>query len=189
MPDYSKGKIYKIVCNTTGLVYIGSSCEPTLARRLGGHKNMYKRFLSGKASNNLTSFSVLENNNFDIILIENIICLSKDELHSRERHFIENTECVNKVVPLRTSKEYRNENKDTIKEYNITYNKLNKSKISERKRIYLLGNRHKRVNDYQINKEIIKQKNIVYYQLNKEQILEKRKLKRQLILTTLPQDF
>ena len=34
MPDYSKGKIYKIVCNVTGLVYVGSTCEPTLARRL-----------------------------------------------------------------------------------------------------------------------------------------------------------
>ncbi len=48
MPDYSKGKIYKIVCNTTGLVYIGSTCEPTLARRLAGHRGAYNAFLKGK---------------------------------------------------------------------------------------------------------------------------------------------
>ena len=42
MIDYSKGKIYKIVCNNTGLIYIGSTCEPTLARRLAKHVGNYK---------------------------------------------------------------------------------------------------------------------------------------------------
>ena len=34
MPDYNKGKIYKIVDNTNNNIYIGSTCEPTLAHRL-----------------------------------------------------------------------------------------------------------------------------------------------------------
>ena len=25
--DYSKAKIYKIVCNTTGLIYVGATCK------------------------------------------------------------------------------------------------------------------------------------------------------------------
>ena len=42
MTDYQLGKIYRIVCNTTGLTYYGSTCEPTLARRLSGHVVNYK---------------------------------------------------------------------------------------------------------------------------------------------------
>ena len=41
MPDYSKGKIYIIVDNTNNTVYIGSTCEPTLAHRLAQHKKDY----------------------------------------------------------------------------------------------------------------------------------------------------
>ena len=32
--NYQLGKIYKIVDNTNGNIYIGSTCETTLARRL-----------------------------------------------------------------------------------------------------------------------------------------------------------
>ena len=51
--DYSQGKIYKIVCNKTGLVYIGSTCK-TLETRLKGHMNDCKRYLN-KKSNHLIS--------------------------------------------------------------------------------------------------------------------------------------
>jgi len=53
MPDYQKGKIYKIVCNETGLVYIGSTTQ-ALSQRLQGHKKNYK------------TFKVLENDNYNI---------------------------------------------------------------------------------------------------------------------------
>ena len=68
MPDYSNGKIYKIICHKTGLVYIGSTCEPTLARRLAGHVGTYKRSLKGNKPH-LTSFKVLENGAYEIVLI------------------------------------------------------------------------------------------------------------------------
>ena len=48
MPDYQLGKIYKIECNVTGQRYIGSTCEPILARRLAGHITNYKSYLNGK---------------------------------------------------------------------------------------------------------------------------------------------
>jgi hypothetical protein len=47
MDRYKNGKIYKIVDNTNGNVYIGSTCEPTLAHRLTKHRYDYKRFLKG----------------------------------------------------------------------------------------------------------------------------------------------
>ena len=42
MPDYSNSKIYSIECNKTGLVYIGSTTAPTLARRLAEHRSNFK---------------------------------------------------------------------------------------------------------------------------------------------------
>ena len=58
--DYSKGKIYKIVCNTTGLVYIGSTCKSRLCQRLSGHVGDYKSYINGKR-NFITSFKILGN--------------------------------------------------------------------------------------------------------------------------------
>ena len=70
MPNnYSRGKIYKIVCQTTNNQYIGSTTEPTLARRLAGHNCDFKRWKKGEFRY-LTSFSILENNNYYIELIE-----------------------------------------------------------------------------------------------------------------------
>ena len=43
MVNYEKGKIYKIVCNTTGEIYIGSTTKQTLAQRLSQHVSQYKR--------------------------------------------------------------------------------------------------------------------------------------------------
>ena len=50
MPNYQDGKIYTIVCNITDECYIGSTTEPTLARRLAGHVNNYKVWKSGKGN-------------------------------------------------------------------------------------------------------------------------------------------
>jgi len=122
MIDYQQGKIYKIECNVTGKVYIGSTCEPILARRLAGHIKNYKRYLNGK-SNYVSSFDVLQNGNYDIVLIESYPCNSKDELHARERYHTNNIDCVNKIKNQGMKneigekgyqKQYREKNKDII---------------------------------------------------------------------------
>ena len=96
MPDYQLGKIYKIECNVTGKAYIGSTCEPILARRLAGHVGDYKRYLKG-AYPYVSSIDVLQNGNYDIVLIESYPCNSKDELHARETYHTNNIDCVNKI--------------------------------------------------------------------------------------------
>jgi len=120
---YDNAKIYRIVCNETGLQYIGSTCR-TLSARLSAHKSNYKCYLNGNF-HFITSFKILENDNFDIVLLENLKnCKSKDELHQRERYYIDSMECVNKFIPGRTQKEYqkeygkkhREENKDYYRE-------------------------------------------------------------------------
>ena len=123
MIDYQKSKIYKIVCNNTGKQYIGSTSRKFLSYRLQDHKRDFER------GTKITSKEIIAGGNYDIILIENYPCNSKDELHKRERHFIETLECVNKCVPTRTKKEtdkiWRENNKEKIK--------LNNSKIDSKK--------------------------------------------------------
>ena len=158
MPDYSKGKIYKIVDLYTDECYIGSTCEPTLARRLAKHKNDYKLYKRGK-SRFVTSYRIMENDNYDIQLIENYPCESKDELHAREGHWIKQTDCVNVRVAGRSHKEsckqYYEDNKEIIAEYHKQWYEDNKEKIKQH---------------YLDNIDKIKEKNEKYRRLNKEKI-------------------
>lgn len=139
---YENGKIYKIVCNLTNNVYIGSTCEPTLAKRLGKHKSNYKDYLAGKSKGNNSVFKILENNDYNIILLEKFPSKSKDELLSRERHYIETQICVNKNIPNRTPKEWREatknnlwqdrpENVEIFSEYQKQWYQKNKDRLRE----------------------------------------------------------
>lgn len=126
--DYSKGKIYKLICNTTGLTYYGHTTKEYLSQRLDSHRNDCRRWLNGK-KNYVTAFKIIKNNNYDIILVELYPCGSINELKSRERYYIENNECVNKYIPLRTDQEYRNDNKEKQKAQNIIWYQKNKEAI------------------------------------------------------------
>ena len=137
-----KGKIYKIVDNTNDNIYIGCTCK-TLKERLSGHKSDYKKYLKGLCGN-ITSFDILKNNDYKIELLEDCKIKTKDELTSRERHFIEHNDCVNKVIPGRTDKEYRDANKENKKQY---YD-LNKEHLIEKKKIYRDANKEK-IDNYQ----------------------------------------
>lgn len=99
MVNYANGKIYKIECLTTKKIYYGSTCEPTLARRLAGHVKNYKKYKEGKKFSKMLSFDILENDNYIISLVENYPCKTKDELASREKYYISMNECINKVSP------------------------------------------------------------------------------------------
>jgi len=134
MPNYQLGKMYKIVDNTNENVYVGSTCEPTLARRLAKHKSNYNVYLSGKGTYT-TSYIVLENGDYDIVLIENYPCNNKDELFARERYHIERIKCVNKLMPIRTKQEHC--------EYKKNYYETNKEYLALNRKIYELDNKEK----------------------------------------------
>jgi len=117
--DYKNGKIYRIVCNETGLCYVGSTTQ-TLTKRLSRHKLNFRQYLNEKY-HYVSSFDILEKNNYDIVLIEEYPCENKNQLHKRERHYIETMDCVNKRIPTRPKSEYSKiyieENKEKKKEY------------------------------------------------------------------------
>ena len=127
--DYSKGKIYKIVCNITGLIYIGSTTKEYLSQRLTQHRGNYQQYLKGKYCN-VRSFEIIKNNNYDIILLENVSCDNKDELRKRERYYIESLDCVNKNIPSRT-----------LEEWTKQYYEKNREKFLESKKEYRIQNR------------------------------------------------
>lgn len=162
MVNYQLGKIYRIRCNITGDDYVGSTCEPILARRLAGHVSDYKLYLKGNRAY-VTSFDVLQNGDYDIILIENYPCNSKDELYARERYWANQIDCVNKIKGQglicelgvqEYKKQYRHGNKEHFKEYEKQRYERNKDQLKQY---------------YQDNKDQIKQ----YYQVNKDKLQEK----------------
>jgi hypothetical protein len=104
-------KIYKLFDNTNGNIYYGSSTEKYLCRRLAKHKHHYKDYLKGKHSY-VSSFEIIKNNDFDISLVEAFPYCTKEELHRRERFYIENNQCINKNIPGRTHKERKQKEKD-----------------------------------------------------------------------------
>lgn len=131
MVNYQLGKVYKIVGN--GKTYVGSTCERLLCRRLSGHHGNYRLYQKGKHGKS-SSFECITDANHYIELLELCPCDSKDELHRCERKWINNLKCVNKVIPHRCMKEYRDDNQEQIKEYQKAYREKNKDKINDLQR-------------------------------------------------------
>ena len=115
MPDYSNGKVYKLVCDTTQKIYIGSTTL-RLCQRLAQHKIDFRLYTNGNKRYSI-SYEILENNNYQIVLLENVKCDNREELLQRERFYIENMECVNKCIPIRGKVEKRELNKITKQQY------------------------------------------------------------------------
>lgn len=115
MVNYQKGKIYKIVSDSSDNVYVGSTCK-LLCQRIACHKGGFKRWQAGKSGKCL-SYDIIKYGDAQIFLLENYPCHSKEELNARERWYIENTEnSINKILPGRTKQEYRKENYQKIRE-------------------------------------------------------------------------
>jgi len=70
----------------------------TLKKRLQQHKSSYKSYKEGKGTY-LTIFKILENNNYDIVLIEDFPSERKELLNARVRFCIESITCVMKNSP------------------------------------------------------------------------------------------
>ena len=125
MVNYSQGKVYKIEPIQGGEIYVGSTTKKYLSERMSEHRSNYKKWKAG-IQGKCMSFDIFDKyrlENCQIILLESVNANSKEELHVREAHWIKSLECVNKVIPGRTQKEYREDNKDQIAEYQKEYQK------------------------------------------------------------------
>jgi hypothetical protein len=169
------GYIYKIWdLDDTSLVYYGST-QQTVCQRMTNHRRNCKC----EKSLHCSSFEIIKRNNYQYATLEKVEFEELFELRNRERFYIENNKCVNKYIPnrpfLEVAKNYRDNNKDMIKEkrdkkkdklalYQKEYIKNNKEMVKEKCKKYC-----------EKNKELLKQKRKKYYEKNKDMIKEKRK--------------
>lgn len=137
MVNYQEAKIYKIINDEMeGLVYYGSTCN-TFAKRLSTHKK----------NRDCTSRVLFEYGKPQMILVEKYPCNDKMELKQRERYYIENNECVNKCIPNRTQKEYKEDNKEQISLQKKEYYQDNREQFLLQQKEYRENNKE------QINKK------------------------------------
>ena len=120
--------IYRLY-NDDGLSYYGATKLP-LHTRLSKHRSDFNM-----SKGNTTSRLIFnDNKKVEIELVEAVEDLSI--LNQRERFYIENNQCVNKIIPTRTPKEWRNANIDYIKPMQNEYSK--QYYINNRERILKL---------------------------------------------------
>ena len=98
---------------------------------MGGHRLDYTRYKNGNFQK-VSLFDIFDEFNHDmckIELVELYPCNSKEELRKREGYYIQNNECVNKRVAGRSDKEYREQNREAIREQKNKYYNKNIEKI------------------------------------------------------------
>ena len=153
--DYANGKVYKIVCNITGEVYIGSTTQP-LSKRLSLHK---------KKGNTCSSKQIIDRGDYVIVLIEAFPCENKSELFKRERYHFDLIPNINRQRPYRTEDEC---SKEAISTYQKEWYLENKDSVLTYQKAW-----------YESNAEAVLTKVKAYQEANKEAITTKRKTYRE----------
>ena len=122
--DYSSGKIYAIIDNTSDAVYIGST-KKTLELRLKHHTST--RCCSSRV--------IIDNGDYRIQVLEDYPCETRDQLRWREQYWLELIPNINQNRAINTRedtkrkdneynknhagryKEWKENNRDHVKEY------------------------------------------------------------------------
>ena len=133
MPNYNNGKIYSIRSYQTDDIYIGSTTQD-LCVRMADHRKKYKSFLQGKY-NYVSSFDIIKRGDAYIELIQEIPCNNILELRKYEGNYIRNMDCINKIIPGRTKKQWEKDNFERRQKYKKDRYYKNKYKISEKNKI------------------------------------------------------
>ena len=191
MPNYKNTVIYKIKHNKDYddiNIYVGSTTNFRV------RKNQHKTSCNNENNKdyNMPIYQYIRANsgwdNFVMVPIEEYPCNCKNEKEIKERYYIDLLRPkLNKIIPCRSEKEWRKDNKDKIsengkiyrknnkekiKKYNEKYHENNKKKISEQKKEYHENNKEKikeKQKEYrENNKEKISQQKKIYYENNKE---------------------
>ena len=176
--DYSRGKLYLIRNrNNDNLIYVGSTTEQYLCKRLQKHK-------SQKSCSLYCFINNPENNttwdDWYIELYEDYPCNSKLQLVKRENEIIREKATINKIgyrteeMKKQQDKDYRESHKEQIKDRNKLYVENNKEKLLKKKAEYNEKNKEHKNNymkeRYQQKKEDIKEYGRQRREKNKEQI-------------------
>jgi hypothetical protein len=167
--DYSKGLIYKIVCNdiTITSIYVGSTTDFTIRK----YHHRYCCLHKEHRLNHLKIYQTINDNggwdNWSMIEIEKYSCKDKRELEAREHYWFEllNSD-LNIVPPFKTE--------DEKKEYRKLWREEDKKNNPEK---YIQKDQEQR----EKRKEQRKIEWALWYEKNKDIVNEKKRLKRKQI--------
>lgn len=182
---YASGKIYKLVNDVDNEIYVGSTCLP-LHKRLYEHKSLSKKRPNARVYQYVHQIGW---QNVKIVLLETYACNTKDELLRRERHWIDELKpSLNKVLPLRTPKEWREANIEAIQQNRKKYMDANREDINEKRREKMHFNREEynekqrqwRQANLTSHLEKQRKRQSVYYQENRDAINARRREARAL---------
>tara|TARA_R110001632_G_C11269786_1_gene410730 strand:- start:271 stop:849 length:579 start_codon:yes stop_codon:yes gene_type:complete len=168
MVNYQNGKIYAIKSNSGDKIYVGSTTKKYLSERMSDHRGSFKVWKKGNATRCMSYelFTQYGVENCYIELIELFPCNTKDELTTRENHYIRSLVCVNKQLAISTpesraaaKKKYEDNNQEKIKESHRASYERNKELIRERGFLYR-----------EENEEHIRRVKAVHYDKHREAI-------------------
>jgi hypothetical protein len=131
------GKIYTIRSPHTEKFYIGSTIQKYLSDRMYTHRK----------NNTSSSSEIIKLGDAYIELIENYKCNTKEELRKREGELIRlnKDNCVNKQIAGRSNKQWREENKEYIKQYKLDNEEKIKQYTKEYCKKYFQENKLKKL--------------------------------------------
>jgi len=94
-----------------------------VVKRYKTHVSTYKRYLNNKSNKYLTSYEILKFDNHYIDVIEFVKTNDKRELQKIEGQWIKQFAniCVNHNIAGRNKKQYKQDNFDTINQYQKSY--------------------------------------------------------------------
>jgi len=168
---YHGSKIYGLYSKDTNqLIYIGSTYD-VLSKRFYKHKYDAKKHSNQKIYKFINE--KIEFENVKIVLIENIKCENREELHKIEQHHIQNykNEIYNTKNAFGIDKEKET---NRIKKYNEKYYENNKESLIEYQKEYYDNNKEK-IQEYNKNYQIVNKEKLNEYNKN-YQIVNKEKL-------------
>jgi len=181
--NYNNSIIYKLCCKNPEItdIYVGSTTD------FSKRKHSHKRGCNNEKNkcHHRKVYQFIRGNggweNFDMIEIEKYEAVDKLDLLKRERYWLEQLKAsLNCQTPSRTMKEWRKENRKTIKEYQRKYKEENKEKISKQMKDYTIKNKEKLAQIHkeyrQNNKEKIAQYDKIYQKNNKEKISQRKRV-------------
>ena len=154
MNKYQNGKIYTIRSKNTDKYYIGSTVSK-LCVRMADHVKHYKLYKLGKKKY-VSSYDIMDKEEYYIELLENYPCNSREELRKREGELQRKykNECINKHIAGRTPNEYNREvyhKTEKFKAYRKAYSQTEKSKAyqkaydnTEKRKLYFKEYKKKR---------------------------------------------
>ena len=167
--------IYGLVNKDNQVYYVGHTCD--IKGRISQHKSCC---YNQNDHYYLPVYKFIRDNNLEInyiVLEENI---SEEDKYKKEREWYEKYEnLTNKCVPGRTTKEYRDDNKEKIIEYKKEYYVINKEKLSEQRKEYYEEHKEqiiKYIKEWGLcNPEKVKENKKRYRENNKEKVKEIQK--------------